>query len=136
MKAVIFIETNDGLVYYKCDTFWSKSLNIKNAKVYYDDQNEIDKWINSYKYNIEQAAKNNMEDYVQNIYPNFNECKCGYITIDSKFIINGGYSISDDVELGQKLYTHQLYLDIEGKNQTFVDIRKQLIREEKLKNLI
>lgn len=31
MNAVYFIE-KDGVKYYKCDTFWSTSDNIENAK--------------------------------------------------------------------------------------------------------
>ena len=37
MRTLIFIQTNDGEVHYKCDTFWSTSFKVKHAKVYKND---------------------------------------------------------------------------------------------------
>ena len=77
MKALIFIETK-GQIDYKCDTFWSRSNKISDAKIYNDDsQDQIDRWITPFDYNIEKLLEKNLDnsDKIIDIY---NNCKMGY----------------------------------------------------------
>jgi len=137
MRILIFIEKNNGLIFYKTDTFWGESTKINHAKVYpHKDQNQIDDWIIPYGYNIRNIANKHLDKYQSEIYPLCHECKFGYRIVDEQYLINSGYSVVENAILGDLTYTHQLYLDLDGKKQNFVDIRKQLIREEKLKDIL
>lgn len=136
MRALIFIQTNDDKIYYKCDTFWSKSDKVKYAKIYRDsNQSEIDGWITPYDYNIHEYLKRSPEklDEVMNLY---HGCKMGYRTVNDK-LMDGDFRLKEDVlesDLGELVYTHQVHIN--GlERPTIFDIRKKIIREEKLNEI-
>jgi len=135
MKPLIFIQTNDGEVRYKCDTFWSTSTKINYAKVYssFDDK-QIDGWITTYDYNIREYIKKNPDD--NSIIENYKDAKMGYRFVNNELLKDGGFSIKDDVidsDLRPLVYTHQMIIDSDVR---VIDIRKQIIREEKLNELL
>lgn len=47
MRAIYFIEKKDGVKFYKCDTFWSKSDKIKHAKIHNDSENDQKRFFES-----------------------------------------------------------------------------------------
>ncbi len=137
MKALIFIQTNDGKIYYKCDTFWSKSDKINYAKIYRDDnQDEIDKWITSYDYNIHEYLKKN-PDKMNDIIESYHNCKMGYRTVNDSFL-KDEFTLKEDIkdkDLGELIYTHQIHINGLDRPSIF-DIRKTIIREEKLNEIL
>lgn len=137
MKALIFIQTNDGQIRYKCDTFWSTSIKINHAKIYRDDQREIDDWITPYDYNIaEYMKKRRGTDDEVKVIENYRNAKMGYRTIELSLLNESGYSAKDDTidsNLGPLIYTHQMIID---DSVRIVDIRKQIVREQKLNELL
>lgn len=136
MKPLIFIQTNDGQVRYKGDTFWSTSTKINFAKVYSSfDEKHIDGWITPYDYNIKEYIKKNPESL--EVIENYGNAKMGYRFVDLDLLKPGGFSVKDDVidsDLGPLVYTHQMIID--GTDVRVVDIRKQIIREAKLNELL
>jgi hypothetical protein len=138
MKALIFIQTNDGKIYYKCDTFWTKSHHIYDAKIYDDNsQSEIDKWITSYEWNIHEQLKRKPDDFDELIQL-YDGCRMGYRTLADIFLEAHGFSLRQDVrdqDLGDLIFTHQV--QINGLNRPLIfDIRKVLVREDKLNQIL
>ena len=100
MRAVLFIEI-EGVKYFKCDTFWSKSENPRNAKVYSNDRmSELEGWLQSvFPHNI-------YVDMIETIYNRYNNAKLGYFTPDeslyeNQFILKEGTKVED---LGSPTY--------------------------------
>lgn len=56
-QAVYFIEV-DGEKHYKCDTFWSKSTNLKNAKIHNDSDYDKNRFFESLCYSIKPNSDN------------------------------------------------------------------------------
>jgi len=137
MKALIFIETK-GQIDYKCDTFWSRSNKISDAKIYNDDsQDQIDRWITPFDYNIEKLLEKNLDnsDKIIDIY---NNCKMGYRIIKNEFLDSSGFSAksgTEEKDLGPLIYTHQVIIN-SPKDISIVDIRKVKIREEKINQIL
>ena len=75
MRAVLFVEIK-GVKYFKCDTFWSKSENPRNTKIYSNDRmSELKDWLQSiFPYNI-------YEDMFEAVYEKYNNAKLGYSTL-------------------------------------------------------
>jgi hypothetical protein len=137
MKALMFIQKNDGVIYYKCDTFWTESSKVNHAKIYGDnDQSEIDKWLTPYGYNIEIYLKDNPNE-LDNYVKKYDGCKMGYRTINDNLLQNA-WRLKDDVEekdLGNVIYTHEIKMNGLLRPDIF-DIRKQNIREQKIKQIL
>jgi len=137
MKALIFIETK-GQIDYKCDTFWSRSNKISDAKIYNDDsQDQIDRWITPFDYSIEKLLEKNLDnsDKIIDIY---NNCKMGYRIIKNEFLDSSGFSAksgTEEKDLGPLIYTHQVIIN-SPKDISIVDIRKVKIREEKINQIL
>jgi hypothetical protein len=137
MKALIFIE-NKGQIDYKCDTFWSRSNKISDAKIYNDDsQDQIDRWITPFDYSIEKLLEKNLDnsDKIIDIY---NNCKMGYRIIKNEFLDSSGFSAksgTEEKDLGPLIYTHQVIIN-SPKDISIVDIRKVKIREEKINQIL
>lgn len=136
MRCLIFIETNDGKIYYKCDSFWSKSENMKYAKVYREaDQTQMDNWITTYDYNIHEELKRT-PSRLDDIYKRYHQCKMGYRTVEDRFLNDGHFSVKEDTkgeDLDSLIYTHQVHINGLEKPKIF-DIRKA--REEKLNEIL
>lgn len=82
MRIMIFIENNDKKIFYKCDTFWSISSNIKYAKVYSDSSLEnINSLIVSYDYNLLKVLEKDPTK-LSEIINSYNNCKMGYRFVD------------------------------------------------------
>lgn len=94
MRAVLFVEIK-GVKYFKCDTFWSKSENPRNAKIYSNDRmSELKDWLQSiFPYNI-------YENMFEAVYEKYNNAKLGYFTPDeslyeNSFILKEGTKVED-----------------------------------------
>ena len=137
-KTLIFIQTNDGKILYKCDTFWSASSKINYAKIYGDiNQSEIDNLIKPFDYNIKLKLEKYPEK-LNEIIDNFHGCKMGYRRINEVLLKDGGFSAKDDVidsDLGPIAYTHEMIINGIGRPD-IVDIRKRIIRENRLDKLL
>jgi len=99
MKAVIFIESNEG-IQFKCDTFWSKSEKPKNAKVYSDNPNELKGWLQSV---LPHSIYKDKMEYVRDKYQG---AKLGYFTPDET-LFETGYNLKSYIttdQLGKPTY--------------------------------
>lgn len=137
MRALIFIQTNDGVVHYKCDTFWSTSPKVKHAKVYSsDNQKNVDDWITPFDYNIKLTLEKKPE-LLQEILDKYDGCKMGYRNVDDSILTNNGSCVKEDTtdeQLRVLNFTHEMTFD---KNIPIIsDIRKRYIREEKLNEIL
>lgn len=133
MKTLIFIQTNDLKVYYKCDTFWSTSSEISDAKVYSSNSIKVvNDLISPYDYSIKNYLSKN-PDKINFVMEQYHNCKMGYRDFDETLLINS-YQIRkgvEDCELGPLNFTHEIIVN--GlKNIDIVDIR----REEKIKKIL
>jgi len=99
MKAVIFIESNEG-IQFKCDTFWSKSEKPKNAKVYSDNPNELKGWLQSV---LPHSIYKDKMEYVRDKYQG---AKLGYFTPDET-LFESDYNLKSYIttdQLGKPTY--------------------------------
>ena len=137
MESLILIKTNNNRIFYKADSFWTKTTRIDEAKIYNDDsQLEIDRWIISYSYNIKLLLKQSSEK-LSVISEEYHECKMGYWNIAKEFLKNQFIAKKDTKEedLGLIIYTHEILINgIE--NIEIVDIRKKYLREDKLNEIL
>jgi len=99
MKAVIFIESNEG-IQFKCDTFWGKSEKPKNAKVYSDNPNELKGWLQSV---LPHSIYKDKMEYVRDKYQG---AKLGYFTPDET-LFESDYNLKSYIttdQLGKPTY--------------------------------
>lgn len=100
MKAVIFVETKEDGILFKCDTLWSKSDKPRNAKVYSDKPTELKGWLQSV------LPHNIYKDMVDKVKERYDGAKLGYFTPDENLFKNA-YILNDDVcieDLGKPTY--------------------------------
>jgi hypothetical protein len=93
MKAVIFVETKEGIE-FKCDTFWSKSSKPRHAKVYSDNPNELKGWLQSI------LPSNIYKDRIEYVNDKYQGAKLGYFTPDDN-LFEGPYNLKDDLTIDQ-----------------------------------
>jgi hypothetical protein len=99
MKAVIFVETKEGVL-FKCDTFWSKSEKPRNAKVYSDDPSQLKDWLQSI------MPHNIYKDMIEKVKLRYDGAKLGYFTPNVD-LFDGSYSLKEGVsveDLGNPTY--------------------------------
>lgn len=100
MKAVIFVETKENGVLFKCDTFWSKSEKPRNAKVYSDDPTQLKGWLQSV------LPHNVYKDLLNEVKDRYDGAKLGYF-IPKEELYENQYCLKGDVtieDLGKPTY--------------------------------
>ena len=137
MNAIYFIEI-EGIKYYKCDTFWSKSANFCNAKLH--DDTRVEDFIRSYNYNFEHTGKKlhdlpnsrNSEDYenfrnqcIKNIGALF-----GYQTFDDSEKEND-YVLKKDAILNEPKYFYRIS-DIDDMGNVTIEDYRKIERDKKI----
>jgi len=100
MKAVIFVETSDKKVLFKCDTFWSKSENPRDAKIYSDNPSELKGWLQSV------MPHNIYKDMLEKVKDRYDGANLGYFIpkdelFENSFCLKDGVVLSD---LGKPTY--------------------------------
>ena len=141
MKTIIFIQINDGSLIFKCDSFWTVSSSLKYAKVYgksptpQNEQENIDRWIVSFDYNIKTILEND-PNRLQDMIDKYDECRMGYCDVDETLLSSKGFSMDEKVNIDQLTlkYTHEIRF--ENNLPIISDIRIRYIREEKINNLL
>jgi hypothetical protein len=116
MKAVIFIETKEG-IQFKCDTFWSKSEKPKNAKIYSDNPTELKGWLQSV---LPHTIYKNRLEYVRDKYQG---AKLGYFTPDET-LFESPYNLKSYIttdQLGKPTYLWSIKMN---------DISEWVIKKE------
>lgn len=100
MRAVIFIETKNGL-FFKCDSFWSQSERPDHAKVYSNDSlSELKGWLQSVlPYNV-------YKDRIDFVKDKYDGAKLGYFTptedlYRDSYCLKAGTEVKD---LGKPIY--------------------------------
>ena len=105
MKAVYFIELTDGTRFYKCDTFWSKSPQIKHSKIHDDSEYDQKRFFESLVSGFKpwQTEELNDEDYQKN--KRYEGAKYGY-----QKVLDGvtGFTLPEDVKLSEPVYLTQI----------------------------
>jgi hypothetical protein len=150
MKALMFIKTKDNQYLFKADTFWSKSITPRGAKVYNDNSKEdIEGWLKSgilpwsiYKSKVDEV----IEKYSDGVL--------GYFTPDES-LFETQYSVKENTEvkdLGKPNYLYILRIKpldewIIGKEDNdliypknaeniYFDDYIQLDRDNKIENIL
>lgn len=135
MKAIIFVQKNDGTVLYKCDTFWTQSTKYTSAKIHNDSNYDVDRLINAFDYNLQLYLEKHPEK-LEEIENEYHECKMGFRTVKEEFLEE--FSIKEgtkEEDLGNLIYTHEVLIDGIEKPK-IIDIRKRYIREEKITEIL
>jgi len=135
MRAIIFLQKNDGTVLYKCDTLWTQSKKFTNAKIHSDSDYDVNRLTTAYDYNIEFYLEKH-PDKLEEIEKEYHECKMGFRTVKDEFL--KGHSIKEetkDEDLGPLVYTHEVLINGISKPK-IVDVRKRYIREEKITEIL
>lgn len=115
MRAVYFIE-KDGVKYYKCDTFWSKSTDITNAKIH--DDSRVEDFLKSLIYVSTLISKHVINGSIY-VYQTFNESQ-----------LDNPYSLKKDPEILHTHYIKKLFLNSNGIWE-FMDY-KEILRNDKI----
>lgn len=118
MKAIYFIE-KDGVKHYKCDTFWSKSKNITDAKIHDDSR-------------VDDFLKSLTSGYIVDGGTLINGSIYGYQTFHESQLDNP-YKLKEDPQILQTHYIKIIFVK-EGKFEV-VDY-KEIIRGQKIDQII
>ncbi len=124
MKAVYFIE-KDGVKYYKCDTFWSKSTDITNAKIH--DDSRVNDFLRSL---IGSEPKREYQTASESM---INGSIYGYQTFDESQL-DGPYKLKKDPKILHTHYVKKLFLNSNGVWE-FMDY-KEIVRNEKIGKIL
>jgi len=102
MKAIYFIETNTGEKLYKCDTFWSRSSKITNAKIHDDSEYDQKRFFDSLIYGFKPYDKEELDDKTFELFKKYEGGLYGYQLILTKNV--DPYRLPDDVKLSEPIY--------------------------------
>jgi hypothetical protein len=107
MKSVIFVETKNEGIMFKCDTFWSKSENPRHAKVYSNSSTkELKGWLQSV------LPSHVYTDMIEKTKDKYDKANLGYFTPDENLFENQYYLKKDvsikDLGKAKYLYTIQM----------------------------
>lgn len=118
MKSIYFIESNQ-IKYYKTDTFWSKSIDYRNAKEHDDSKDNQERFLESLLFLPNNSEKT--EDLLNKTIKFYNNSIYGYQTLDNDNNI---------------LDTFYLKL-IEFNGSEFISIDyKQILRDNKINKIL
>lgn len=137
MRAIIFLQKNDGTVLYKCDTFWTQSKKFTSAKIHSDSDYDVNRLTTAYDYNI-QLYLEKYPEKLEEVEKEYHECKMGFRTVKEDSLKKGGFSIKEetkDEDLGPLTYTHEILINGLSRPK-IVDVRKRYIREEKITEIL
>lgn len=132
MNAIYFIE-KDGIKYYKCDTFWSKSEDRKNAKIHNDSKHDQDRFFDSSLYSLEKIMTYNEEER-DSIKRFFEGAIYGYQTFKDDQLQNQ-FSLKEDSEISETVYLKMIQ-NIKDDGSFEVIDYKQILRDEKINKII
>ena len=138
MNAIYFIE-RDGVRYYKCDTFWSKSKKIENAKIHTDSEHDQERFLKSLLYPLE----NRKEDVggfivtarvnpIENLIKQFQDTKYGYQTFTNSEI--SGLSLKESAKVSEPIYLKYI-TNVKKDSYDIIDY-KQILRDEKIDKIM
>ncbi len=129
MNAIYFIE-REGVRYYKCDTFWSKSKKIENAKIHTDSEHDQERFLKSLLYPLE----NRKEDVnpIENLIKQFQDTKYGYQTFTNSEI--SGLSLKESAKVSEPIYLKYI-TNIKKDSYDIIDY-KQILRDEKIDKIM
>jgi hypothetical protein len=129
MNAIYFIE-REGIRYYKCDTFWSKSKKIENAKIHTDSEHDQERFLKSLLYPLE----NRKEDVnpIENLIKQFQDTKYGYQTFTNSEI--SGLSLKESAKVSEPIYLKYI-TNIKKDSYDIIDY-KQILRDEKIDKIM
>ncbi len=156
MRALLFVEMG-GKKHFKCDTFWSKSQDPTQAKVYSDDSiSSLNDWlhpvIHGYIFKDGETIEQSITKWKIWVR-SYDDAKLGYFTVKddllkNQFCIKDGVQIED---LGNPIYLWQISLKdesnwvINSKNSSvsadletvreFIDY-KQIHRDEAIDDIL
>ena len=155
MNAVYFIEKN-GVKYYKCDTFWSKSNKIENAKIHNDSQYDQERFLYSLLDSLDQQLnyvrktvdlfisdkvralleefKNDPSDGVNESIVNFFQNTIyGYQTFKLSEV--EGFSLKKDAKISDTIYLKYITNVSKEGYYDIIDY-KQILRDEKINKIM
>jgi len=129
MNAVYFIEKN-GVKYYKCDTFWSKSDKIENAKIHNDSENDQERFLKSLLYSLDRGDVRG--DVSEDIINFFQDTKYGYRKFKESEV--DGFSLKKDAQISEPIYLK--YITNVSKDGYDIIDYKQILRDEKINKIM
>jgi hypothetical protein len=88
MNAVYFIELKDGRRLYKADSFWSKTEDIKKAKIHNDSENDKQRFFESLVSSFKPWSENELTDESWEIYKKYEGGKYGYQTFTDDYALD------------------------------------------------
>jgi len=100
----MFVKTKSGDFYFKTDTFWNKAKQLQSAKIYSDDDEQVERWLKSGIF-----PNSIYNDKVDEVIERYSDSLLGYITIDDSLLT--GWSIKKDIsieDLGKPKYLYIL----------------------------
>src|ERR1035437_9883959 len=130
-NAVYFIELNNGIKYYKTDSFWSKNPEAKYAKLHTDEDSK--KFLESYLYTLQWILENEKKDggFEEYRIKNINSLY-GYQIFDPDQIDSkNNFILKENPVLSQPFYI-SIISDIKEDGTVIIEDYKKIIREEKL----
>jgi len=111
MRAIYFIEKKDGIKLYKCDTFWSQSEKITDAKIHDDSKYDQKRFFDSLtlgfvKSKWHKEPEWSDEDY--NIIKGYERELYGYQTVLDSTTPETAWTLKEDTKLSEPIYLTQI----------------------------
>ena len=134
-KAIYFIEV-DGIKQYKCDTFWSKSPEVRHAKIHDDSKHDQDRFFKSLCDGFKPWGTPELLDSEFETFRKYEGSLYGYqevLKVDDEF---NGYSLLDGYELSEPKYIIQIKsISRKGEVESF-DYKTMIERDLKIEKII
>ncbi len=135
MKRAIYFIERDGIKYYKCDTFWSKSDKTTNAKIHDDSDHDKNRFFTSLCSGFKPWNTEELNDKDYNIIKNYEGGFYGYQTILDDITKETTFTLSESSNLSDPIYLRQI-ISI-SKNGTVDSIDYKVIdRDNKINSII
>ncbi len=135
MRAVYFIEV-DGIKYYKCDTFWSKSSKQIHAKIHDDSEYDQKRFFDSLIYGFKPYKEKEWKDEDYPSIKKYENSLYGYQTILDEESKETAFTLKEDSNLSEPIYLIKIETISKSGEVESYDYRKVINRETKINQII
>lgn len=131
-QAIYFVESK-GVKLYKCDSFWTKSTRVDDAKIHDDSEYDKKRFFDSLTSDVKPWKSDTLSDEeFKRLKDRYNESLYGYQTIEGP---TNGITIAEDCKLSDPVYLRQI-ISIDQKGEFDSIDYKVKMRDDKINQII
>lgn len=133
MKNAIYFIESKGVKLYKCDTFWSKSTKVTNAKIHDNSEYDQKRFFDSLTYGFKPWKEDVWDDKAyKDLKDRYDGSVYGYQIIESSV---NGFTLPEDCKLSEPIYLRKITSFNEKGEFDSIDY-KVIIRDDKINQII